>query len=256
MSLREHIRSLGRRLSTAQKTDLLVRRQRLEARITTFDQRMSTLLNVSDNTQWSSQAGKLRAAEDSADELSDCDSATPADMDLTPELYLLSLPSSLAPGEIARNSLESFATIEAELRRGQINDALHELRLALGEKSLSFRAEVRNANSQRTSLRAWSNVHKHDSNARRQRKRYQWARIALIRLGLLPEFLATLHDISEQDLKMSGDLTEENRYGQRSETLPWFWRLGDSITGGTGSCPRMRECEYQSRRCNPRSFCK
>src|ERR1700759_476209 len=77
-------------------------------------------------------------------------------MDLTPELYLLSLPSSLAPGEITRNSLESFATIEAELRRGQINDVLHELRLALGEKSLSFWAEGHNANSQRTSLRAWS----------------------------------------------------------------------------------------------------
>jgi len=56
----------------------------------------------------------------------------------------------LAVGEIEHQLLKSIATIEAELRKGQVLDALEGLRLALGEKSLHFRTEVRNANSQRT----------------------------------------------------------------------------------------------------------
>ena len=41
-------------------------------------------------------------------------------------------------GEIDHQSLKSIATIEAELRKGQVSDALEGLRLALGEKSLRF----------------------------------------------------------------------------------------------------------------------
>ncbi|KAJ7231588.1 hypothetical protein B0H12DRAFT_1029416 [Mycena haematopus] len=33
--------------------------------------------------------------------------------------------------------------------------------------------------------------------------------------------------ITKQDLAMSGDLTEANRTGQRSYSLPWFWCLED-----------------------------
>ncbi|KIM74953.1 hypothetical protein PILCRDRAFT_48736, partial [Piloderma croceum F 1598] len=29
--------------------------------------------------------------------------------------------------------------------------------------------------------------------------------------------------------------------GQRSDTLPWFWRFGDAVDSGG---PRMRECKY------------
>jgi hypothetical protein len=206
---------------------------------------MCALLNLSDDTQWSTDAGQFRAAEESADELSDADEAHLPEMAMMPELDMLSLPSSLAPGEIDRNALESIAMVEAELRHGQIHDALHELRLALGEKSLCFRAEVRNANSQRTSQRAWANVHKHDADARKHRKMYNHARAALTRLNLLPDFLATLHDITEGDMKMAGDVTEENRYGQRSDTLAWFWRLDEGLSGEGNLSPRMRECAYQ-----------
>lgn len=229
-------------MSTVQKTDLLKRRQRLEARITAFEQRVAVLLNISEDTQWSTEVGRLRHAEDSADELSDDDPGQYSEMLITPEVDMLSFPSSLDVGEIARNSLEAIAMVEAELRRGQINDALHGLRLALGEKSLCFRAEVRNAHSQRTSQRAWGNVHRYDGEARKHRKMYNHARAALTRLSIFPEFLATLHDITEQDMKMSGDVTEENRYGQRSDTLAWFWRLDDGLSGEDNLSPRMKEC--------------
>ena len=136
--------------------------------------------------------------------------------------------------------------IEFELRKGQVTDALEGLRLALGEKSLRFRTEVRNANSQRTTHRAWDNVHKFDVDARKYRSTYRQARNALQRLSTDPAYLATLHDITDNDLKVAGDLTDERRFGQRSDTLPWFWRFGDA---GDSGGPRMQECMYSDCPC-------
>ena len=90
---------------------------------------MTIVLHVSDDTQWTKSAGKIRTMDDSEDEWSDSDvgSSTFPEMLITPELDMLSLPSSLAPGEIHRKSLDSISTVEAELRRAQINDSLHGL---------------------------------------------------------------------------------------------------------------------------------
>jgi len=88
---------------------------------------MCALLNLSDDTRRSTEAGQFCPAEDSADEFSDADEAHVHEMAMMPELDMLLLPSSLAPGEIDRNTLESIAMVEAELRRGQIHDALHGL---------------------------------------------------------------------------------------------------------------------------------
>jgi hypothetical protein len=242
MLLRSHIVSLGKRLSTAQKTEILDRRRRLESRISSFEQHIGVLMNVSDDVRWSNEAGKLRAMQDSSDDPSDDDTTTGPEMSITPEQDMISLPSSLAPGEIERYSLQRLAEVEGELRKGQINDSLQGLRLALGEKSLSFRAEVRNAHSQKTSQRAWAKVHKFDAEARRHRKIYNHSRAALQRLSVSPEYLSSLHNITKDDMKMSGDVTEENRYGQRSDTLAWFWRFDNGISGEDQSSPRMTEC--------------
>ena len=130
------------------------------------------------------------------------------------------LPSALAPGEVARLLMEGVAKVEAKLRKGQINDSLDGLHLALGEKSLCFRTDVRNANSQRTTQRAWDNIHKFDTEARKHR------------------------DITEDDMKMAGDITEEHRVGQRSDTLAWFWRHSANREGDNMSGPHMHECEW------------
>jgi hypothetical protein len=47
------------------------------------------------------------------------------------------------------------------------------------------------------------------------------------------EYVATLHDIMDDDLKVARDLTDERRVGQRSDALPWFWRFGDEIDTGS-----------------------
>ena len=96
-------------------------------------------------------------------------------------------------------------------------------------------------NSQRTTHRAWDNVHKLDTEAHKCQAMYRQAWGALQCLSIDLEYLATLHDITDDDLKVAGDLTDERRFGQRSDTLPWFWRFGDAVDS---SGPQMQECTY------------
>jgi hypothetical protein len=224
-----------------QRNELLDRRRKLEARITAYEHRISVIIKPDDDTQWSVQDGKIADIFPQWKQVSDDLLELDPDGWFTPEQERITLPSALAPGEIERLSLKSIAVIEAELRKGQITDALQGLRLALGEKSLCFRTQVRNADSQRTTHRAWDNVHKSDAEARKFRSTYRQARNALRRLNIDPGYVMTLHDITDDDLKVSGDLTDERRFGQRSDTLPWFWRTGVLVDA---SGPRMQECMY------------
>ena len=120
-------------------------------------------------------------------------------------------------------------------------DTLDKLHLALGEKSLCFHTEVCNADSQRTTSQAWDNIHKLGTEAQKSQSTYRQVQNTLKCLDIKPEYLATLHDIGDEDLKVSGDLTDERRFGQRSDTLPWFWMTGEPV-GTSGS--QMQECKY------------
>ena len=196
-------------------------------------------MKLDDETQWSTEVGKGREIDSDGEDSTNDVLARYPDGWFTLERESITLPSALSPGEIDRQSLQPIAMIEAELRKGQVTDALEGLCLALGEKSLCFRVEVRNANSQQTTNHAWDRVHKFDADARQCRSTYQYARSALRRLQIDPEYLATLCDITEDDMKVAGDLTDEGQFNQRSDTLVWFWQIGQ---GDDSDGPRMQEC--------------
>ena len=196
-------------------------------------------MKLDDETQWSTEVGKRREIDSDGEDSTDDVLARYPDGWFTPERESITLPSALSPGEIDRQSLQPIAMIEAELRKGQVTDALEGLRLALGEKSLCFQAEVRNANSQQTTNCAWDRVHKFDADARQCRSTYRYAWSALRRLQIDPEYLATLCDITEDDMKVAGDFTDEGQFNQHSDTLAWFWRIGQ---WDDSDDPRMQEC--------------
>ena len=130
--------SLGSTYSVAQKNDLLDRRRKLEARITTYEHQILVIIKLDNDTQWSTQDGKVPDLDPQPENTSDDFVELYPDGWFTPEKEQITLPSALAPGEIERLSLQSFAMIESELRKGQVTDALEGLRLALSEKSLCF----------------------------------------------------------------------------------------------------------------------
>ena len=124
-------------------------------------------MKLDDNTMWSKRHGKNPDVDPDIKDLPYDLSELYPDGWFTPEGDQITLPSTLAPGEIEQLAFQSIATIEFKLRKGQVTDALDGLRLVLGEKSLCFRTEVQNANSQRTTSRTWDNVHKLDTEARK-----------------------------------------------------------------------------------------
>jgi hypothetical protein len=77
------------------------------------------------------------------------------------------------------------------------------------------------------------------SEARQYRSTYRYARNALQRLPVDRDYLKTLKDITEDNIKVAGDITDENQFGQRSDTLPWFWQIS-SLDDSNGL--RMQEC--------------
>jgi hypothetical protein len=55
------------------------------------------------------------------------------------------------------------------------------------------------------------------------------------------EELTKFQPIYPVDLKMSGDIVEENRIGQRNDALAWFWRIDG--TGQDLDDDWMQECK-------------
>jgi hypothetical protein len=161
--------------------------------------------------------------------------------EVTPEQMVLYLPSSFTLQERKEYGIENLGTMEYELREGQANDALERLRECLAEKSLRFRTEVRTAKSQKKMTKAWSSIHRVEDHVKQAVVTYRIARQAIGELGGAAD-LEKFQEITKSDLKMSGDIVEENRVGQRSSVLPWFWRLDRNAKEYRGDYEK--ECEY------------
>ena len=144
--------------------------------------------------------------------------------EITPEKLPLYLPSTFTANQRTSLGWEELGNMELQLREGQANDQLERLRECLAEKSLKFRTEVRPANSQKKVTRAWGLVHRMDDQIKETVVMYRTARDAIGVLGRAAD-LKRFQEIKKSDLKMSGDIVEENRVGQRNSVLPWFWRL-------------------------------
>ena len=73
------------------------------------------------------------------------------------------LPSNLGKTECRHFRILGLRQKELKLRKGQANDALHEIRLALANKAVLFRTDIRHASSHAKTTRAWSKVHSMDA---------------------------------------------------------------------------------------------
>ena len=242
LSLADHARSITK-ASGSEKNDLLEKRRRLRIRIAAYEKLVAKLdvfhggdLEIDD---W--VAGGAENDIGLSDNSSDSDEEAEEE-DGHPEHAAIFLPSQISKVERENHGLTEMARQEAALRVGQINDCLQGLRMALGEKSIMLRTHVRNADSQQQMTRAWASINKVEARVHRHVKRYQQAKKALLNLeGTNPQF----PDITKEDLRMPGDITHENRVGQRSDTMAWFWRLDPQLDGGNlEDNPKMEECMF------------
>ena len=165
--------------------------------------------------------------------------------EVTAENVILNLPSNFTVEQRKEYGLEELGRMEYQLREGQANDALEKLRDCLAEKSMRFRTGVRLAKGQRKVTRAWDSIHRVDNQIKQAVAIYRRARHAIGELGD-GTGLKRFQEIKRSDLKMSGDIVEENRVGQKSSVLPWFWRLDRKVKGNHSSYEK--ECKYNSQK--------
>jgi len=156
-----------------------------------------------------------------------------------PESVILPLPSNITSVKL-RPALESLISVERELRKGQANDALEGLRIGLANKSLLLLTDVNRSTSTKQSTRAWASVRNAQSQILFHARSYQRAWRALKSIGT-PEDLLVYQKLEEKDLVVVKDITMAKRFGQGSDRLAWFWRIGPSKDSLTGEW--MEECE-------------
>ena len=90
--------------------------------------------------------------------------------------------------------------------------------------------------------RAWDNIKVASLKVNKHARAYRRARRALEHLGADNATLAHFQELQIKHLKISADITEENRVDQRSDTLPWFWRLDGQNADQHDSW--MQECKF------------
>jgi hypothetical protein len=155
-----------------------------------------------------------------------------------PETVILPLPSNIISTNLI-TSLQSLISVERELRKGQANDALEGLRIGLANKSLLLLTDVNNSTSTKQSTRAWASVRNAQSQILYHARGYQRAWHALKCIGN-PEDLTSYQKLTQSDLVVVKDISMAKRFGQGSDTLSWFWRIGPSKEALTDEW--MEEC--------------
>jgi hypothetical protein len=156
-----------------------------------------------------------------------------------PETIILPLPSNI-PSTKLRPHLETLIATERELRKGQANDALEGLRIGLANKSILLQNEVNHSKSTKQSTRAWASVRNAQTQILQHARAYQRAWLALESIGT-PEDLVIYQKLEPKDLVVVKDISKAKRFGQGSDSLAWFWRIGPSKDLLTGKW--MEECE-------------
>lgn len=178
----------------------------------------------------------LEALEEELDQDGDDESEAQS---VLPESVVLPLPSNILSAKVGP-AVNSMILTERELRRGQANDALEGIRIGLANKSLLLQTNVNQSKSTKQSTRAWAGVRNAQSQILLHAQTYQRAWTALQLIGTADDRVL-YHQLESKDLVVVKDITTAKRFGQGSDSLAWFWRIGPSEDQITGEW--MEECE-------------
>ncbi|KAN0078144.1 hypothetical protein V8E55_010201 [Tylopilus felleus] len=256
-ALRAEIRCLPRIPTAVQKADVAQKRRKLHARIMKFNE--SASLFATDTQLGDSSISPTNdpgfcneeqgdPMDDDArervfwgveeDDLEDEENA-PVESPLAEHLKL-AMPSAWDIALLKDAGLEPLVKEEVQLRIGQANDRLEKLRTHLGHKSVLFWMNFQSSSSVRTDTRSKQDIRRVVLKINQDVRSYHHAREALIQLQASKDILQRYQPIKPEELGVSKDITEENQFGQSSDVLPWFWRIGDRISAPWNEESRAR----------------
>jgi hypothetical protein len=244
-SLRSDLCKTSKQATALEQTSIEDRRRKLEERLNRFHQKAEEIMGetADEDLDVLPQFTGWENNNEGQEFLDDWEEDEEENLE-NPEMTPICLPSSLKPTDIQRFGLGALATQELELRKGQANDCLQNLRMALGHKAVLYRTKVRKAKTSVDKTRIWDDVKAITVKINKHIRAYRRARKALQRLGADSEILLQYQELKTEHLKLSADITEENRFGQRNDVLPWFWRLGGQNEDQQDTW--MQECKFSA----------
>ena len=237
--MRANIRCLPINHTATQKANILQKQQRLHARIAKFNQMAQLFTSDLDiEVTFSHQNDSAFCLEEKGETLDDWEALVDEDAeedgyedDSTesfPEDLTLWMPSYIGAFCLKEAGLKDLIKEEVQLRIGQANDSLENLKTHLGHKSILYRMNFRSSTSVRTDTRSKQDIRRTALKITKDVRSYHRARESLSRLEASQDILQKYQLIKPDELGVSKDITEENRFGQSSDILPWFWRIGES----------------------------
>ncbi|KAG1849570.1 hypothetical protein C8R48DRAFT_750224 [Suillus tomentosus] len=245
ISLSRDVKRLGRHPTDIQLLTVARLRDKLQTRITSFLEMAPTYLGFAvDGNEQDSPVDTVHNSPD--EDYSDLDDDHNPDPDpethhasiFQPELTILPLPSNLGIVRCNELGLTDLMKEETALCEGQANDALHAIRVHLGDKAVIFRNTIRSAKSQASSTRAWTQVRSVEMVVNLNARIYSKCRLQLAKLpdhDLLKKYLP----LKKEHLKANAAVADPNARGQRDATLAWFWSI--NVQGDTSGNDWMTE---------------
>ncbi|KAI6040541.1 hypothetical protein EDC04DRAFT_2602333 [Pisolithus marmoratus] len=131
-----------------------------------------------------------------------------------PDEEVQELASSIGAAKLMELCLHDLLKEEMELRIGQANDC---------SKAMLYRQNFRTANSTREGTSTKREIQKVVVRINKHVRSYQRARKAILRLDLNDNIGEKYQEIKPEDLAVSKEVTEENRFGQGVSKMAWFW---------------------------------
>ncbi|KAI6008512.1 hypothetical protein EDC04DRAFT_2610915 [Pisolithus marmoratus] len=224
--LRSEIQQLPSPMSTRQEVKISEKRQRLSSRIEKFHSNGQAFCKGLDiNGTFTPQDDPAFCGSDEEehedrefwdDDEGDWEAPEEEVEGLALELMSIWMPSAIGAAKLTELGLHDLLKEERELRIGQANDCLDQLRTDLGNKAMT-------ANSTREGTGTKKEIQKVVARVNKHVRSYQRARQAILRLDPDGNMAEKYQEILPEDLVVSKEVTEENRFGQGTSKLAWFW---------------------------------
>jgi hypothetical protein len=210
--------------TVTQKQRIIDKQNDLQSKIDEFHKRVSASLG---DFEWDDRHDLTIQVDEDEEGMAETDgeSDNHAVDDLHIQQTKLWLPSTFGRNFCLKNGWGDIVDQEMELRIAQAEEALDQLRLGIGHKSLLYKIRIRKAKTQSSKTRSQAELAQINQRIKEHARRYRCARMALSSLGAKAKKLDKFKVLQDSDLKVNTDVAEESRLGQRNDTLAWFWRI-------------------------------
>ena len=169
------------------------------------------------------------------------------DVELPAYKIPIAMPSGLSADEIVRRGLQDILQSELELRQGQAEDRLTDLRLLLAWRSVLYKKGLREATTYRMRNRSWAEIRNLGRTAKVAIKSYEQARQVLLKhtepfsdegKAIREKYLP----ITKEDVRISTEVISFDISGNRNASQSWIWSIDAAKNKEDNEW--LQECEF------------